>query len=69
MSAPRKTSYIADGVMYFQGVPCQNGHDGIRYVKSGYCVYCRCEKNRAARHGAPTAGTYVLLADWRVVTP
>lgn len=23
-----------------QGKPCRNGHDGLRYIKSGICVHC-----------------------------
>ena len=34
----------------FVGEPCQQGHV-LRYVKSGYCVECRREINKAYRAG------------------
>src|SRR5260370_35304570 len=30
----------------YQGKPCRNGHDGVRYIKSDECLECKREHNR-----------------------
>lgn len=34
---------IARGELTYQGRPCPNGHDGIRYAKHGSCVQCAAQ--------------------------
>lgn len=33
----------------FKGLNCKNGHDGLRYLISGKCVYCKLEADKKYR--------------------
>ena len=34
-------------ILYFSGVPCPNGHNGLRYVRDNMCKICSQEKRAA----------------------
>ena len=34
-------------ILYFSGVPCPNGHNGLRYVRDNMCKICSQEKRIA----------------------
>jgi hypothetical protein len=34
-------------ILYFSGTPCQNGHNGLRYVRDNMCKICSQEKTAA----------------------
>lgn len=39
-TAATREEAISTGTMYYQGVECINGHEGIRYAKSNNCLHC-----------------------------
>lgn len=48
----RSKALRAGDIKYSQGFPCRNGHTGMRYTQSDYCVDCVAgydARNRDAR--------------------
>lgn len=45
----RIDAHRAGHTHYYTGVPCANGHDGLRYVSTGNCVECARAYTRAGR--------------------
>lgn len=39
----------------YQGGPCRNGHDGLRYISNGSCVNCKRARDRLRRYRAEAA--------------
>lgn len=37
---------IAKNYMHYKGKPCKNGHEGIRFTRSGFCVKCNTENGK-----------------------
>lgn len=73
---PIRAAARSRGDKTYRDRSCIHGHEPIHYVSNGQCVACsrasevrrKANRNRFVQQVTSTP-TYVVLADWRVVTP
>jgi hypothetical protein len=59
-----RSNALTDGEKFYQGEPCEYGHDGERYTKSGQCVQCARVRSKIKKLDGESFATRVKRLRW-----